>query len=302
MSFSCTAAVSWCLSPLTQHHRCSWWQPNNCPHCYYLVFVINNAKVQQHFPSLLQPLIRKTLPRLLCAHVGLPSSHSPLLALSLSSLSQSLPNFFPILGLQLLKQTLLSESSHLHFKHDWLAPSPPFIFATSSSNTPYHSPVPPHLQKWRTAIYRSITGVSNILLQKQIIIKLSTWSSIPVLQTAELTFHHPTKKPLLLFHPRRGTAASLRLQSLPAQARGNKMLSPAPGSDGCESVHAFLGLPPPPPPPPRFPLHIAEFSWCVHVHSESSVPPPTPLRTLKNQYPLLENMHCVFKRKYCLVS
>lgn len=169
----------WHLSPLTQHHRCSWCQPNNRPHCYYHVFVINNAKVQQHFPSLLLSLIRETLPQLLCAHVGLPSSHSPLLALSLSSVSQSLPNSFHILGLQLLKQTLLSGSSHLHFKHDWLASSPPLIFATSSSNTPYHSPVSPHLQKWRTAIYRSITGVSNIHLQKQIIIKLlSTWSSL----------------------------------------------------------------------------------------------------------------------------
>lgn len=53
MSLSRTAAVSWSSSPLTlvQHHQRPCWQPNNCPHCYYLVFAINNAKVQQHLTS-----------------------------------------------------------------------------------------------------------------------------------------------------------------------------------------------------------------------------------------------------------
>lgn len=73
-------------------------------------------------------------------------------------------------------------------------------------------------------------------------------------------------------------------QSLPAQARGNKMLSPAPGSDACESLHASLDLPPPlPPSSVPSPLYITEFSWCVQVRSERSpFPPSTALKNRSN--------------------
>lgn len=46
------------------------------------------------------------------------------------------------------------------------------------------------------------------------------------LKSAPLTFHHPTKKLLLILHPELGTAASLRFQSGPHR-RGKTRCSPS---------------------------------------------------------------------------
>lgn len=150
----------------------------------------------------------KTPSQYLWTHVGLPpsqSSHSPYLIIF--SATSHCPIFFYPWAID-WKQTLLYKSLHLHFKHDWSsAPSPHFIFTTTSSKT-QHPHVPPHLQKWRTAIYRSITGVfkSSSVVNNNINNNNNNNSNNyihKISQTVELTFHHPTKKLLLLLHPHR---------------------------------------------------------------------------------------------------
>lgn len=179
-----------------------------------------------------------------------------------------------------MKQTLLSNSSHLAFKHDRSsAPSPHFIFTTTSSKT-QHSHVPPRLQKWRAAIFRSITGVFKF--SPEVSDNNNNNNNIfhMIQQTADLTFHDPAEKLLLLLHPHRCLSA---VPVGPRTSEGKSDAQPvswlrslrcsscfpwSASSSSSSSLHHPLLVSPSSSPSP---LGIAEFPWCVQVRRESSL-------------------------------
>lgn len=59
------------------------------------------------------------------------------------------------------------------------------------------------------------------------------------MKSASLTFHHPTKKLLLLLHPEPGHHSFPPLPVSPSQARENEMLSPSLCLNTGDILHAF---------------------------------------------------------------